>query len=120
MAKPTKPTATRRKSTAKTTAPAKVPQPHGGALNAGGTPGNAGGGRPPNWLKEWCDDLLADADCKKQVEAILKDKGHSAYAAMWRAVADRAHGKPTESVTVTGEVTHKHQVWRFGEQEVAF
>lgn len=34
-----------KKTTAKSTAVAKVPQPHGGALNVGGTPGNKGGGR---------------------------------------------------------------------------
>lgn len=84
----------------------KIPQPHGGALNAGGTPGNKGGtGRPPNWLKEWCDDLLADADAKAQVEAILKDNKHQAYATMWKAVAERAHGKPKETVEHTGAIT---------------
>lgn len=35
----------------------KIPQPHGGALNAGGTPGNSGGkpgrsGRPRSALRE--------------------------------------------------------------------
>jgi hypothetical protein len=40
-----------RKTTAKT-AIAKQPQPHGGALNRGGTPGNAGGtGRPPSAIR---------------------------------------------------------------------
>jgi hypothetical protein len=43
-----------RKTTAKTTSSrgvAQVPQPNGGALNAGGTPGNrVGTGRPPNEL----------------------------------------------------------------------
>jgi hypothetical protein len=43
--------ATTRKTTAKTTA--LIPQRHGGALNAGGTEGNAGGpGRPPSVLRE--------------------------------------------------------------------
>ena len=33
-------------------APELVPQPHGGALRTGGTPGNAGGhGRPPNAMR---------------------------------------------------------------------
>src|SRR5205809_602307 len=92
-----------RKTTAKTTAPTveQVPQPHGGALNAGGTPGNAGGtGRPPNWLKDWCDDLLAKPECKEQVESVLKDSKHPAYATMWKAVAERAHGKPKESIDI--------------------
>lgn len=44
---------TRQKSTAKSTAMAKVPQAHGGALNRGGTPGNKGGsGAPPQVIRE--------------------------------------------------------------------
>jgi hypothetical protein len=35
------------------TAVAKVRQPHGGALNAGGTPGNKGG-RPPSAIRQAC------------------------------------------------------------------
>lgn len=31
--------------------PAKIPQPHGGALLSGGMPGNAGGGRPPDEIR---------------------------------------------------------------------
>ena len=32
---------------------AKIPQPHGGALNSGGTPGHrGGGGRPPGRIRE--------------------------------------------------------------------
>lgn len=40
----------RKETTAKTTGVAKVPQPQGGALNAGGTPGN-NGGRPPSEIR---------------------------------------------------------------------
>lgn len=32
--------------------PPLVPQPHGGAIQRGGTPGNPGGGRPPSVLRE--------------------------------------------------------------------
>ena len=42
----------RKQKPSKTTALAKRPQPHGGALNAGGTPGNRGGpGRPAEIVK---------------------------------------------------------------------
>lgn len=123
MAKPTKPT--RRKSSVKPSASkpkrAGVPQPHGGVLvpGAGGGP-QPGAGRPKDEFKEWCKGLLDDTANRQQVETILGNKDHPAYATMWKSIADRAHGKPAESVTVTGEVTHKHQVWRFGEHEVAF
>lgn len=59
-------------------------------------------GRKPNWLKDWCDDLLARPDTKEQVELILADKDHPAFRAMWQAVADRAHGKPAQPVQLAG------------------
>jgi len=38
--------------------PTKIVQPHGGALNSGGTPGNKGGtGRPPNEIRALARDL---------------------------------------------------------------
>jgi hypothetical protein len=40
------------------TVPTLIPQPHGGALNSGGTPGNRGGGRPSHAVKHaLCGDL---------------------------------------------------------------
>lgn len=36
----------------------KVPQAHGGALNTGGTPGNAGGGSPPSRLRGQLREIL--------------------------------------------------------------
>lgn len=85
---------------------AKVVQPHGGALNAGGTPGNAGGtGRPPNWLKDFCDELLHDPKTQAAAKRILA-KPSVLFPAMWKAVADRAHGKPTE----TKDVNLNHRI----------
>jgi len=45
------------KTTAKSTGIAKIPQPHGGALNAGGTPGNPGGGRRPDHIRQLAVDV---------------------------------------------------------------
>lgn len=92
-----------------------VPQPHGGALVPGAGRGPAKGapnaGRPPNWLKEFCDDLLADKKAKAQVSAIIKDKNHPAYATMWKALADRAAGKPVQA--------HEHRLGATLEELVA-
>jgi hypothetical protein len=79
----------------------RVPEHGRGALQVG-NPGNKGGGRPPNWLKDWCDELLAKPDSKKQVEEILANKDHAAFATMWAKVAERAHGKAKESVEISG------------------
>ena len=41
--------------------PAKVPQPHGGALNAGGIPGNRGGiGSPPSEVRRMARAIFAE------------------------------------------------------------
>lgn len=98
-AKSAKKSATRR--------PALIPQANGrGALLAGGVPGNKGGtGRPPNWLKDWCEELLADETTKEQVRGILNDKAHPAFKAMWSEVASRAFGKPKESLELSGKLT---------------
>lgn len=60
-----------------------------------------GAGRPKNEFKEWCAGLLDDKKNRKQVEEILSDKNHPAYATMFRTIADRAHGKPKETIDVT-------------------
>ena len=61
-------------------------------------------GRKPDWLRQFCDDLLASAACKKQVKEILADKSHPAFATMWKAVSERAHGKPEQPIDHGGEV----------------
>lgn len=38
--------------------PAKVPQVNGGSLYSGGVPGNRGGGRTPNALKQLARDII--------------------------------------------------------------
>lgn len=96
-----------------------VKQPHGGALKQGNT---VGVGRPPDWLKRQADELLADPASWSQVENILKDNKHAAFHHMWKALADRAHGKPTESIELTGKDGGPVQVqeWSFGKRKVTF
>jgi hypothetical protein len=78
---------------------------NGGRLLAGGKPGNKGGtGRPPNWLREFCDSLLASPKCKAAVRAILSDANHPAFATMWKAAGDRAHGKAEQPLQHSGTI----------------
>lgn len=95
-----------------------VPQKHGGALKQGNT---VNVGRPPDWLRRQADDLLAAPESWSQVEAILKNNAHPMFGVMWGKLADRAHGKPKESVdvAVSGEITVQ-QVWTFGTRKVGF
>lgn len=88
--------------------PPKVrhPKTNGGRLYAGGVPGHrGGGGRPPNWLKQFCDDLLADPKVQDVVRrALYGEEIPATTVALWRAAADRAQGKPKEFVEHAGEV----------------
>lgn len=68
-----------------TTALAKVPQPHGGALNAGGTPGN-GGGRPKD-------------EFRRHVRAAFAGKDGEEHGVTFLAKVMR--GDETEDVMVT-------------------
>jgi hypothetical protein len=111
------------RKTAKKTA---ISPRNGATIPLGAHPGNTGGkkgrsGRKPDWLKQFCDNLLAKRESKQQVEAILADNKHPAFATMWKAVADRAHGKPKESMELTGKDGGPVQFWSFGKgREVRF
>ena len=98
-----------------------IPQPHGGAIapGAGGGP-QPGSGRPPDAFKALCRQLASGEITVEQVEAILKDKGHPQFMAALKWATEHGYGKPTEHVEHSGTVTHKHQVWKFGKNEVAF
>lgn len=69
----------------------------------GGKKGRSG--RRPNWYKEWCESLLTRASTRKSVRRILRDPDHPAFATMWKALADRAFGKPGQSIEVEGRLT---------------
>lgn len=84
-------------------APLRKPSHGRGALRVG-NPGNKGGGRKPDWLKQWCDDVLADDKSCAQVVAILRDKDHAAFPTMWKALVETAHGKASQRVEMSGEL----------------
>src|SRR5687767_1252362 len=60
--------------------------------------GAANAGRPPNWLRDRCDEWLSASECQAQIKEILADKNHPAFATMWKAISDRAYGRPTERI----------------------
>lgn len=96
------------------------PGKNGGQLKTG-NPGNAGGGRRPNWIEDWCDEMLADEGTRETVQQIMVGrKNPKAFAAMWKALSERAFGRVPEKVEHSGTVNHKHQVWKLGDREVSF
>ena len=81
----------------------RTPKHGHGRLKVAGTPGNRGGpGRPKLEFKEWCKSLLDDASNRVQVEQIMGNHTHPAYSTMFRVLADRAHGKPEQTIEHKG------------------
>jgi len=77
----------------------KVEQPHGGALNSGGTPGNKGG-RPPNLFKEAMRALADRDDIRAYTERCLKgDFGPKFHMQALAYVTDRGYGKAAQPIT---------------------
>lgn len=83
---------------------AKIPQAHGGALNAGGTPGNAGGGRPPKAFKDFLAELRRDPLAQAALEKAAKDSESRSFGAAWKIVADYDDEKPAEKRQIVGPV----------------
>jgi hypothetical protein len=80
-----------------------VPQPHGGALNAGGTPGNKGGGRPKDEFKAICQRLASRDETIEAVTKILESPRHPAYLGALKWATENGYGKATETLEVSGK-----------------
>lgn len=92
----------KRKTTAKTPAIAKVPQPHGGALNAGGTPGNKGGtGRPPNSFRAFLKTLREDPEVQSAILSAAKDPTSRGFSTAMALAEKYDDDKPAEKAELT-------------------
>lgn len=85
----------------KTAEPVKIPQPHGGALLSGGKPGNKGGGRTAEYVKQRAAEILEDP--------VVWDIQHAYAKAGKPDVLDRALkvfglGQPTGSAAAELEL----------------
>lgn len=72
-------------------------------LNTGGTPGNKGGGRPPD---AWKAKMAALADRWQQAleaERVLDDPAHEYFMAAGKFVAEQAHGQAAKRVEISGD-----------------
>ena len=82
--------------------PDLIPQPHGGALLAGGTPGQTPGtGRPPDAWKALCRELASREEMLKTAREVLADKAHPAWLGAWKFLAEQGYGKAPQSVDLT-------------------
>ena len=93
----------KRKTTAETAEIPKIPQPHGGALNAGGTPGNAGGGRPRQAWKQFLAQLRDDPKVQQAVELAAQDASSKNFKAALDVIVRYDEDKPAEEIRLTHE-----------------
>jgi len=56
-------------------------------------------GRPPTEHIEWCQKVLADPAVEAAVKSVLSDPEHRSFPILWKAVADRAYGRPVQPVS---------------------
>lgn len=113
-------------ATAAATAPVvgRVPQPHGGALNAGGVPGNRGGtGRPPDAFRIRMQTILERSETASAVERCLANEGNRNFANVLKFATERAFGATPERIEHSGPdggPIEVKQVWQFGERKIEF
>ncbi len=87
-------------------APTKVPQPHGGALNSGGTRGNKGGGTSPKSIRLKFTEL-ADRKVVKRLEELADSENEGAANAACRTILDHALPKQHEqTITLNNAVVY--------------
>lgn len=95
------------KTAGKTTPAKRVPKHGHGALYSGGVPGNKGGtGRPPNWFREFCRDVLADPKVQENVKAQLRARKNPGFGGVLKTIAGYAYGKPEQVHRHEGSVSH--------------
>ena len=97
-----------------------VPQPHGGAIQQGGT--NPGGGRPPDEFKALCRQLISRKETFVIAKMILDDPKEfpTLYIGALKWATEHGYGKPKESVELTGKDGGPIQVWKWGKREITF
>jgi hypothetical protein len=79
------------------------PGPRGGLLRRG-NPDHAGG-RARADFKAMSRQMMTDPAVREAVRAILTDPSNRNFAAVWKAVADRAFGPVVQRVNVKGKHT---------------
>lgn len=90
-------------------------QPHGGALLAGGLPGNKGGtGRPPNVFKTFLARLRQDPDFQDALEKAAKDPTGRGFGAALKVVTDYDDDKPAEKKQIGGAIELRVKIEREG------
>src|SRR5688500_2225597 len=87
---------------AATTAVPLVRQPHGGALLAGGRPGNAGGGQPKAAVRVWCRSQLLDLEVQAVIARIVRNPEAPNYASTLRLLFAYGLGPPVQQLELTG------------------
>lgn len=92
--------------------PTVIPQPHGGALLSGGVPGNAGGGRPPQALKDFLAELRRDPTLHHAVATAAKDETSKNFGAALKVITEYDDDKPAKKVELVAPLTTSERLRR--------
>lgn len=71
---------------------------NGGTLNAGGTPGNKGGGRPPDAFKAMCRELASADKVRDRVIEILENPRHIYFLGALKWASEHGYGSPKQAI----------------------
>lgn len=82
---------------------ATMPGRRGGTLKRGGV--NPGSGRPPNEWKRRMEQLADRWAKAAEVQKVLDNPEHPQWMNAGRFAAEQAHGKPQQSIDVSGKLT---------------
>lgn len=109
------------KKPAKKPAPGK-PMATGADVRRGRGPakGAPNAGRPPDWWLQQVRAGLYRKETIAQLNKVLGNSEHTAFAAVLRWADERVHGKAAQPITGEGGGPIQVQVLRFGETEIRF
>ncbi len=72
------------------------------AGNSGGKPGRSG--RKPAEYHQFLRDALSSDKAKQQIEEVLEDKNHPAFASLVGKIIPHAHGQATQKIEIGGKL----------------
>ena len=98
--------------------PELVPQEHGGALLAGGIPGNKGG-RPPGKFKDFLAELRASPEFQAALKQAASDPNSRGFGNAVKLLAEYDDDKPAEKRQIVGPIEVRVKIAREGRRTTA-
>lgn len=100
--------------------PGQIKQAHGGALLAGGKPGNRGGtGRPPKKFLAFMRSLRESPDVQKAIKTAARDPESRGFAAVLKQMSEYDDEKPAEKHAIVGPLEVRVRIVAEGKKVTA-